>query len=100
MAERPERIKFQGQVRAAKKRQLEIVWREGNDPTLQTWNDLVDYCCEAGLEKLAKEQKSERGMYAASIYRKKRLKDAEEDLKKTEYEVRDWVPRDEEGDNG
>lgn len=98
MAERPERIKFQGMVLAAKKRQLEIVWREGKDPTLQTWNDVADYCLEAGLEKMANEQQSEMGKYAAKVYRLKRMMEAEEDLRRAEYEIRDYVPKEGYGD--
>lgn len=100
MAERPERIKFQGQVLAAKKRQLEITWREGHDPTLQTWNDVVDYCVEAGLEKLAKAQQSPMGMHAAEVYLKKRLMEAEADLRKAEYETKDYDPSQFWKDNG
>lgn len=89
----PERIKFQGMIPKGKRRQIEIVWREAKDPTLQTWNDVVDFCAEAGLEKLANMANSEAGKYAAYIYGLKRQKEADEALGKAEWEVQGYVPR-------
>lgn len=76
-----------------KRRQIEIEWREGKDPNLQTWNDVVDFCAEAGLEKLAAMNGSEKGKYAAMIYGLKRQKEADEALKQAEWEVQGYVPR-------
>lgn len=80
-----------------KRRQIEIEWRAGKDPTLQTWNDVVDFCAEAGLEKLAAMNNSEAGKYAAYIYGLKRQKEADEALKKAEWEVDGYTPRSFEG---
>jgi hypothetical protein len=91
--EKPEKVKFQGMVRADLKRALEVEFRESKDPTLQIWNDVVDFCVEAGHEKLAKMNQSPKGMYAAHVYSLKRQKIADEDLKKAEYEVQGYVPR-------
>lgn len=92
--EKMERIKFQGMVDAGKKRQLEIEFHKSKEPTLQTWNDVVDFCMEKGLEALAKMNQSEAGLYAAKIYGLKRQMVAEEALRRAEYEVQGYVPRD------
>lgn len=88
-----ERIKFQGMIPKGKRRQIEIEWREGKDPTLQTWNDVVDFCAEAGLEKLANMNNSEAGKYAAWVYGQKRQKEADEALGKAEWEIQGYTPR-------
>ena len=88
-----ERIKFQGMIPKGKRRLIEIEWRKGKDPTLQTWNDVVDFCAEAGLEKLAAMNGSEAGKYAAYVYGLKRQKEADEALKKAEWEVQGYQPR-------
>ena len=80
-----------------KRRQIEIEWRAGKDPTLQTWNDVVDFCAEAGLEKLAAMNSSEKGLYAAKIYGLKRQKEADEALRQAEYEIQGYIPRSFEG---
>lgn len=89
------RVKFQGMVSADTKRFLEIAWREGKDPTLLTWNDLAEFCVEMGHRELVKMNKSEHGLYVVSMLEKKRKKDAEEALKRIEYEVDGWTPREE-----
>ena len=80
-----------------KRRQIEIEWRAGKDPTLQTWNDVVDFCAEAGLEKLAAMNNSDKGLYAAKVYGLKRQKEADEALRQAEYEIQGYVPRSFEG---
>lgn len=79
------------------KRWLEIEWRKGKNPTLLTWNDLVEFCVEKGHEWLVKENQSEHGLYVVEMVDKKRRKDAEEALKKLEYELDGWVPREKKG---
>lgn len=96
MAKDPSKeAKFQGQVSADTKRWLEIQWREGKNPTLLTWNDLANYCVEKGLAALVEENQSEHGRYVVGMVEKKRKKDAEEALKRLEYELEGWVPREE-----
>lgn len=92
--EKMERIKFQGMVDAGKKRQLEIEFHKSKEPTLQTWNDVVDFCMEKGLEVLSKMNESEEGLYAAKMYALKRQMLADEALRRVEYEVQGYVPRD------
>ena len=92
--EKMERIKFQGMVDAGKKRQLEIEFYKCKEPTIHTWNDVVDFCMEKGLEALSKLNESEAGLYAAKIYALKRQMLADEALKRAEYEVQGYVPRD------
>lgn len=76
-----------------KRRQIEIEWRAGKDPTLQTWNDVVDFCAEQGLRALAEMNASPGGKYAAQMYALKRRKEADEALKKVEWEVQGYIPR-------
>lgn len=89
------RVKFQGMVSADTKRFLEIAWREGKDPTLLTWNDVAEFCVEMGHRELVQMNKSEHGLYVVSMLEKKRKKDGEEALKRLEYELDGWVPREE-----
>ncbi len=89
-----EKSKFQGMIPSGLKRELEIVWREGKDPTIQTMNDLVTYCVEQGLAALARTAESASGKYAAQVYALKRRKDSDEMLGKVEFEVQGYVPRD------
>lgn len=88
-----ERIKFQGMIPKGKRRQIEIEWRAGKDPTLQTWNDVVDFCAEAGLEKLANMNASPGGKHAAYVYAMKRQMEADEALAKAEWEIKGYKPR-------
>lgn len=93
-----ERIKFQGMIPEGKKREIEVQWNKGLDPTLQTWNDVVDLAAELVLEYLAAQNASKRGKHAAQVYKLKRMKDSEEALARAEFEIKGYVPREFESD--
>lgn len=88
------RVKFQGMIPKGKRRQLEVEWRQSKDPSLLTWNDVVDYCAEQGLKALAEKNQSEGGLYAAHLYHLKRQKEADEAIRRVEWEVQGYEPRD------
>lgn len=88
-------VKFQGMIPPDTKRFLEVAWREGRSPTILTYNDLVAFCAEMGHRELVNMNKTPRGLYVVEMMDKKRMKDAEDAMKKLEYELDGWVPREE-----
>ena len=96
MAKEPSNlVKFQGMVPPEQKRFLEVAWREGRSPTILTYNDLVAFCVEMGHREMVNMNQTPRGLYVVSLLDKKRKKDAEEAMKKLEYELDGWEPREE-----
>lgn len=88
-------VKFQGMVPPDHKRFLEVAWREGRSPSILTYNDLVTFCVEMGHREMVNMNQTPRGLYVVELLDKKRMKDAEEAVKKLEYELGDWKPREE-----
>lgn len=94
MPPKEEKQKISAWVPQGLVRKLEIEMRGSKDPTIQTMSDAYNFCLEVGLAALSEKNQSESGRYAAHVFGMKRQKEFEEELKKAEYEIHGWTPRD------